>query len=222
MKKKKSAKTTQGSVTSIAGDLIVLVADKDTKESIQCLLEKRTASLGIREIKYEIVVHPERDPGCLTNADAILRPYLRRYLYALVVFDREGCGRDQEPRDSLERVVEDDLSKNGWNHSAAVAIDPELENWVWNPSPHVAYELGWEDDELTLVEWLVLNGWIATTDQSKPERPKEAMESVLKKAKKPRSSAIYRSIAGKVSFVQCVDPAFQKFLATIRNWFPAR
>jgi hypothetical protein len=65
------------------------------------------------------------------EAHDFLRPFVRSYARALVVFDREGCGQEQRPRDELEQIVEQHLARNGWDdHAAAIAIDPELENWV--------------------------------------------------------------------------------------------
>lgn len=125
-------------------------------------------------------------------------------------------------REQLELQVEGQLAAAGWHgNSAVIVIDPELENWVWSPSPHVSTALGWRDANEDLRQWLVEEGFLAAAAQAKLSRPKKAMEAVLRHVRKPRSSAIYREIAGKVSLTSCVDPAFQKFCQTLQGWFPA-
>jgi len=78
---------------TIESDLVVLTADKNMKFAIQGLLN-RPESLGIRPVTAEVFIHPERDPGCLLRADAFLRPFVNRFVHAIVMFDREGCGRE--------------------------------------------------------------------------------------------------------------------------------
>ena len=200
-------------------DLIVLAADKNISSAIEGILS-RPRPLGIRNLDVEIHVHPEKDPGCLTRSADLLRVFLKSCNRALVIFDREGCGQDQKSRQDLEGQVLKNLEQAGWHERAAViVIDPELENWIWSSSPHVATELGWKHQAGPLPTWLCQNGFLENEDQIKPLRPKEAMEAVLKKVRKPRSSAIYRAIAGKVSFERCVDPAFLKLKASLQSWF---
>jgi hypothetical protein len=202
-------------------DLIVLVADQDMLFSVRGLLSRPTA-LGTRPIAHDIYPHPYHDPACLLEAHNFLRPFIGSYARALVVFDREGCGQDQKPRDELERIVERRLAQNGWDdHAAAVAIDPELENWVWSNSPRVELVLGWKGMQPSLSEWLIQDGF-AQERCHKPARPKEAMEKALRMSKKSRSSSVFGQLAERVSVEGCADPAFNKFRGTLRTWFPIR
>ncbi len=123
-------------------DLALLVADADMREGFTALLGRHRA-LGIRLISFDIFRHDERDAGCFTRAHEYLRPLARRYEHALVVFDKEGCGSpDTVP--AIEADVRERLERSGWAHRAdVVVIDPELEVWVWSPSPAVATSLGW-------------------------------------------------------------------------------
>lgn len=202
-------------------DLIVLVADKDIKKSIEGLLEKRTHSLGIRPVQYKVLPNNEHDPGCLNRSAELLVSYCTTHAHALVIFDREGCGRETDTRTELEATVETALRKAGWDdRAAAIVIAPELENWVWSPSHHLEKCLGWNDPKQSLREWLLEKEFLAEGKQIKPARPKESMDVVLKYVKRPRSSAIYRAIAEKVSVTSCTDPAFQKLCKTLQTWFP--
>jgi hypothetical protein len=97
-------------------------------------------------------------------------------------------------------------------------IDPELEIWVWTDSPHVPTALGWKRDLTSLQRWLIDHHlWIA--GRAKPERPKEAMEKILRLNSRPRSSAIYEDLARKVSLQRCQDAAFLKLRETLVEWF---
>lgn len=202
----------------VESDLIVLVADKDTEMAIKGILE-RTASLAIRQIRYRILVHPRHDPGCLLSSHSFLQPFVHSYSYAIVVFDREGCGKDTKTREELEEIVENLLDNSGWeNRAKAIVIDPELEIWVWKNSPHVGAILGWKSIEQTVQSWLKQQGYFPE-GVAKPPRPKEAMDAVLRFVKKPHSSAIFNQLALQVSLKQCNDPSFQKLKSVLQEWF---
>jgi hypothetical protein len=199
-------------------DLIVLVADKNMQFALEGLLG-RHESLGIRPIVTKILVHPRRDSGTFRECHDFLRSWQNRASYALVVFDRDDRPAPP-PREDLERLVETRLAQNGWaDRSAAVVIDPELEVWVWSDSPHVPTALRWSGDQASLREWLVGKGYLQE-GQAKPQRPKKAVEDVLKLSGTPRSSSIYREIAGQVSFQRCTDPALVKLRTVLKQWFP--
>lgn len=200
-------------------DLIVLVPGGNDLETVKGLLS-RPEALGIREVAFEVVPHAKHDPGCFLQSPDFLRSYAGRYRHALVLFDREGSGREEKSREALEEDLERRLSAAGWeNRAAAVVMDPELEVWIWSDSPHVDEVLGWKYRRPTLRSWLVEAGFL-TEGELKPERPKEAVEKALRLARKPRSSARYRQLAERVSFHRCEDPAFQKLKEVLQGWFP--
>jgi hypothetical protein len=200
-------------------DLIVLAACKNSEAAIQGILS-RHQSLNIRRVEVDIRVHPDSDPGCRGEAHSFLRPFCNQYQHALVVFDREGCGRDAQSREQLEQGIEKRLATNGWQGRAAtVVFDPELESWVWSDSREVDTCLGWQSRQPSLREWLVAEGFLVA-DQIKPNRPKEAVEAALRIARKNRSSRIYKQLASQVSLKRCTDPAFLKLKTILQTWFP--
>jgi hypothetical protein len=198
-------------------DLVVLVPDKDMESAIAGLLSRHQA-LGIRQIKFKIHVHPWRDSGCFLNSHNFLCLMTNRYAHALVLFDHDGCGQEGQSRESLEEMVERQLSDAGWDDRAAVIVlDPELEIWVWSSSPHVDRCLGWEGKQPKLRHWLCSQElWLENT--SKPTDPKKAVEQALRKAQKPRSSSLYEQLAKAVSLQGCTDQAFAKFKAVMQRW----
>lgn len=200
-------------------DLAVLVADKNTEAALSALLA-RPQALGIRSIAASIFVHPRRDPGCVNEAHLFLRPFVQEYRHALVVLDHEGSGREELSAPELAAAIGERLEASGWRERGQViVIAPELEVWVWSPSPHVAQCIGWGDREPGLRDWLADTGhW--PTDQAKPHRPKEALEAALREIRRPRSSALYSDLAARVSLRGHDEPAFVALTAALQRWFP--
>jgi len=202
----------------IRKDLILLVADKNMEASLKGLLS-RFQALKVRQVTFDLYVHPERDPGCLLRGHDFLQPFAGQYDHALVMLDHEGCGKEQD-RSQLESVLEKRLAGTGWEgRAAAIVIAPELENWVWSDSPKVDMALGWEEKSPSLRDWLGEKGLLQAGDV-KPAEPKRAVELALWTARKPRSSAIYLELAKGVSTARCTDPAFAKLRQCLRDWFP--
>lgn len=201
-------------------DLVVLVADKNMEYALRGLLI-RHESLGIRPLVSEVLVHPRRDPGCLKQCHDFLRIYVREFTHALVLLDKEGCGRENRATEDLECSIEKNLKNNGWSGRAkAVVIDPELEIWVWNDSPEVDRILGWSDRTEKLKAWLQGKGFLGN-GLAKPKRPKEALEAALRIVRKPRSSAIYKELAETVDLTGCTDRSFLRLKGILQDWFPA-
>ena len=102
-------------------DLYVLVADQDMRETMLKLLG-RSKSLGIRPVTYTVERHLNRDPGCRTDALRYLHPRASKYRRALIVFDKEGCGRESATREEIQREVEQDLACAGWRQRSKVIV----------------------------------------------------------------------------------------------------
>jgi hypothetical protein len=199
-------------------DLVVVVADRDTEQAISALL-RRNQALQIRAVDFDIFVHPERDPGVLQRGVALLNEInaLQKYRYALLLFDREGCGKEALTPSELEQQVQQQLDMSGWQgRSAVVVIDPELESWVFATSPHVVDVFAGGDAE---VFQRVVESF-PKTPLGKPQKPKEAVEKLLRQKAIVRSSALYKELASRVSLKGCTDPAFQRLCAILRSWFP--
>lgn len=205
---------------AVRKDLFVLAADLGIANAIGSLLG-RPQSLGIGKPSFDIERHPGRDSGCRTGADNHLRPFRDRYRYALVVFDRHGCNSDL-PRAKIQQEVELRLEQGGWQErSKAIVIDPEIETWVWNASPHTADVLGWNGDYPKLQGWLETQGcW--RQGCPKPPEPKKAMTMAVRQTRVRRSPRLFSCLAAKASPRHCTDPAFDEFRATLRSWFPPR
>ena len=200
-------------------DLVCLVADKNMEATLSGLFS-RPRSLGIREIEFELLVHPLRDPGCYHSSADLLAGLRADARHELVVLDYSWEGVPAESAPSLERRMEHRLAPSGlapW--AVPIVIYPELESWVWSPSPHVDNALGWRGRSPGLREALRNNG-LWPTDAPKPPDPKAAVEWAAKETRLPRSSSIYRQIASRASTRRCQDRAFRKLRKQLQGWFP--
>ncbi len=206
-------------------DLIILVADGNMKATLEGLL-KRQRALRIRNINFKILVHPERDPGVYNNSIEILRGYWDTYEYALILLDKEGSGQEDKTEEKISKEIKDNLIRNGWktNRIEVIVIVPELDIWMWANSNKIseiirnrARGISWNSfDEIK--SFLEEKGfWIE--GNAKPNYPKEALEKILEISKIPRSSDYYKTIAEEVSFKNCQDEGFNKFINIIHKWF---
>ncbi len=199
-------------------DLVILVADIQQEKTIQTLLEERRHSLELGPVTFDIFRHSNHDPGVYRKAGAFLAAFTRQYRYALVLLDVAWEG---SPGDSaeIEQTIQTDLDRRGWQgQSAVIALDPELEAWVWANSPHVPTELGmtWEQ-----IKQLAEREGYWSPDTVKPAHPKALLEDVLYRTRKRRSSALFMRLTRRVGLAACQDAAFVRLRETLRAWFPA-
>ncbi len=200
-------------------DLLVLVADKNMEFLLKGVLPRIPKVEGLKEFSFDIFVHPYRDPGIYSDADEFLRGFSGEYSKTLVMLDHEGCGHGGKSREEIEKELENKLNKVGWkNRNCVVCIAPELENWIWVNEVRMREAISWNQNT-GLYDWLHNRG-LKAKECSKPDRPKEAFEKVLKVSSMPRSSAIYYEIGSKASYKQCKDNAFKKMLGYLKASFP--
>ena len=200
-------------------DLIVLAADKDMAQTLRGLFE-RPEALGIRTIDADIRVEEQHDPGCAQRGVTFLSIFSRQYRHGLLMFDHHGSGREKIPPLELQRDLNKEIGRTGWEDRAkAIVLEPELEAWVWGVSPHVAEVAGWKNGNSKLRRWLRDEAWLKE-GEVKPEQPALAFKAALRKARKSRSSSLYYRLAQKVSLARCEDRAFQELKEALREWFP--
>ncbi|MCP4658230.1 MAG: hypothetical protein GY856_22690 [bacterium] len=201
-------------------DLVVLVPGADEREALDELLSVRHASLGIRRVRYRLVKHSQRDPGCFHTGPQLLQPYQRLAEHALIVFDHEGSGQEGRNPQEVAEDLRHRMSLTGWGERAeVVVIHPELEVWIWSDSPQVDQVLGWKRRRLDLRPWMVEHG-LWPEEALKPPRPKESLERALREVSLRRSAALYRELAASVGLERCRDASFRQFRAILRSWFP--
>lgn len=207
---------------------VILVADSNMAAAFKGYFSRAQwhLSLGCAPFDFDssvggdlIVDEGGNDPGVYTKGHELLRPYQSSHDRALVVLDTEWDGSPGKA--AIERHITAKLVASGWAADAVkvIAIEPELENWLWQDNnPNVAQVLKYEGQP-NLRQWLEQNHWWPQ-GAAKPPRPKEAAEWVLRQTKQPRSSSIYQKLAERIAIKGCTDPAFLDMHAQLRAWFP--
>jgi hypothetical protein len=197
-------------------DLVVLVPDADIEFGLRALLARHQA-LRIREIKsIEFRRHPRRDPGTCREPESVLEGSSREFERALVVLDEAWTG--SPGRAAIESGVEARLARTFGTNVRCICICPEIEQWIWTDSPHLAAAVDW-DEPAKLREWLEERNLWARHSQ-KPADPKSALDAVLRDRRIPHSSALFAKLGERMSVVRCSDPSFVKLVEVVRGWFP--
>lgn len=207
-------------------DCLFLVADKNMEGMLKGFFSRDSfhRAMGCGQFDFDLrqdllVAHGQNDPGLYTRANEFLQPYASTHRHAVVIVDAEWSG--SPGKDAIMQRVSQHLRNAGWldDRGCAVVIDPELENWVWQDSPHVCSALGSDMTFAALRAELEAKGFWQP-NEVKPDRPKEAVEWALRQSRKGRSSAIYQQLAMRVTAKGCTDQAFHTLQSALLRWFP--
>lgn len=197
-------------------DLFVFVADADAQAVIKTILE-RPDSLQIRPITFMVDRHTMRDSGMVTDGPELIRLRLKKDDYArvLLIWDHEGSGKPDVKRCAAD--VRARLEMASWrDRSEAVAIVPELEEWVWHNVPAIAKLLGISEDEVERIKVTCSPGALITP------KPKDLFEAVVYRClrRKPLP-ADFEKIARSASLVKWQSSeSFRRIVTVLREWFP--
>lgn len=207
-------------------DCLFLVADKNMEGMLKGFFSREAfhQTMGCGHFDFDwrqdlVVAHGQNDPGLYTRANAFLQPYVGTHRHAVVIVDAEWEGSPGE--NTVSQRLQEHLVSAGWpdDNGCAVVIAPELENWVWQNSPHVCTALSF-DGQFPMLRAKLAEQGLWQQNEAKPAHPKEAVEWVLRQSKKGRSSAIYQQLATRVTARGCTDPAFQTLRNALLRWFP--
>ena len=178
----------------------------------------RGPSLGFHDLSIDYYAHPERDPGCFLRGHDFLRPFCRQYRHAMVMLDREGCGRSDWPANAWSRKSKIVWLLPGGASGGCHCPRSRTGNLGVERFTGSGVRAGWVGRQPRLADWLRDEGHL-TAGQPKPQDPKRAVEEALRIVRKQRSSAIYLHLAQRVSVHRCVYEAFLKFKTLLQQWF---
>ena len=198
-------------------DLALLVADKNMDFAMKGVLA-RPEALGIRAVEYEIRSHVHHDGGVRTTGPETLALLRGQFDHGILMLDWEGSGTDLTTAIGLEQELDSRLAPVWHSQAKSIVIEPELDSWMWGSDKILGQILGWSDQQ-GIRDWLRDREY-QFDENEKPARPKEALEELVRKLNRPRSSAIYEQITGKISLSRCIDPAFRRLKDVLRSWFP--
>ncbi len=204
-------------------DLVILVADSTMAAVFHALFGRERWDLTLQCAPFDIWPQEDifydplhTDGGVHQSAQELLRPYLNTHSYAIVVLDQQFGG--ELPAATVRKDIRTRLSQNGWkDRCEVVVIDPELEVWLWQDSPHVEQAVKFTGGSLRQH----LKGTGAWPEKApKPTEPKEAIQALVKGQRMLKTKVVYSRIARSMSAGGCTDSAFELFASTLRRWFP--
>ena len=165
-------------------------------------------------------MEPNHDPGCYERPTDLLRGYRQDAEHALLILDLAWDGVPAESGPDLEALIDEKLRQADMaDWAVPLVIEPELEAWVFSTSPHVSIVLGWKGPSSIRKTLEEQNLWKA--EDSKPADPKAALEYILGRTGKSRSSSLFRRLASRVSTASgCQDRAFLRLKTLLQGWFP--
>lgn len=211
-------------------DCLFFVADNAMADVIGGFLGRGhiESRIGCREFQFrfadDMLIGPAfggyTDGGMHMHCHRLLQEsrYMNSHQHVIVMFDKKFGG--ERPASEVREETMSRLQANGWSDGAAdvVVIDPELEVWIWQDSPHVQAIVGHRGERSLRDSLKTATEWPGGHD--KPLQPKVLFRNVCKRNRTSFSSSLYRDIVEKVSVKQCKDPAFQQLAETLRRWFP--
>lgn len=206
-------------------DCIFLVADSNMRACIEGFLGRpeyakrlRTGLFAFDAQKDLIVDEGGSDPGVYRRAHELLKSYRATHSHAVVILDNQWDGSPGAVQ--IGASIRENLENAGWPAEAiaVIVIDPELEAWFWQDSVHIERAVAHVGPPTLRAKCEQDGTWPA--DRPKPTDPKQLLETMLRRANRPRSSSVYREVTSVVTVRSCEDPAFQLLCEHLRRWFP--
>lgn len=198
-------------------DIVFLVPDKNTEYTVRGAIG-RHAALGIRPIDCDVIVDPGRDGGVRARGKTILDLERSRFHHAVMILDYEGSGTSGTA-DQLQLDLDAQLATAWADAAKVIVVRPEIDIWMWGNDTHLHHVLG--SDFGVGVRTFLKNAGFLFDENNKPQRPKEALETAFRQVRLPRSSAMYRDLASRLSLANCTDTAFRRLQEALVRWFPA-
>lgn len=204
-------------------DLFLLTADADALAFMKSVLA-RPEALGIRPITIEFMRHPMKDAGVVKDGPETARLYKGKCAKALMLWDHHGSGHETRyPADKSAVLIQERLAGISWaGNSGAVALVPELEEWLWCAAPSVAHYFAVAHD--TLQSWM--NEYAGkkrlSVEEITKKYPKELFEYLcVSKMKRSISPRDFEEIGKGIKIGDLAQSAsFARILELLRNWFP--
>ena len=206
-------------------DCVFFVADKSMSETFAGFFSRpdRCQQLNCGPFEFVrsedlFVAAGQNDPGLYTRADELLRPFQNSHRRAVVALD---CDWDGSPgQAAILDAIARQMMESGWDGErfVVIAIEPELEQWIWQDSTVLETALRHQGPPSLRSVLAQRDLWPAGL--AKPPQPKEAFIQVQHENGVKKSSAIFGRIAKEVQIAGCTDAEFLKLAQTLRAWFP--
>jgi hypothetical protein len=207
-------------------DCMFYVADLNMAEAFKGFLQRDKFQLSLRCGAFEFDALQDlarakgkTDGGLWRHAGSLLKGYLQTHRRLVVCLDCDFGGSPGQAQ--IKADITRQLLAVGWQQQnfLVLAIDPELEQWIWQDSIHIEHTLKHQSPPKLRDALAASKHW--PVGQNKPTNPKEVLEMLVdQNLQGDRSSSLYAKITSKVSPTRCTDPEFQALRKQLQVWFP--
>ena len=204
-------------------DLFVLTADSDAQAFIRAILQRHQA-LQIRPITFEVRRLTGRDSGMVKEGPEIARAMVRKTEYSrlILMWDHHGSGWDKRPLATAADRIQQRLDGVTWtDRSGAIAVEPELEEWLWTSPGSIMEQLGSNVAEFDALVAALANKLGMPRERCCRHKPKELFEAVLyqKKRRRPLPED-FASLASSADIEDMSNSeTFAHFVDLLKAWF---
>lgn len=192
-------------------DLVVLLADQDTRRFVGAIIDRGMERHCLPPIKLKYVIDTMKDASVVRSADRLLRPFARQpWPRVVIIWDHHGSAPGRKSPQAVEEDVRALVEGTGFprEHILTLAIEPELE---------VLLGPVWESI-------LVRLGEIGS--QPRPEiafdahDPKKALEMAAAKAHVRLAPHVFKEFGSRVSILALKKSTVGERLSShLERWF---
>jgi len=205
-------------------DLFVFTADADALAVIRSVLA-RPLAIGIRPVTYEVDRHTGRDPGMVRSGPELARMRVSKTAFAklVLIWDHKGSGWEEKSADRAREEIQTRLKQVTWEgRSEAVAVVPEIEEWLWHSPISLAGHLQTGLAKLSALVQDFASKQNLDCDTCKLRYPKEVLEEIFYRLARRRPlPRDFEQIAMTASLNDWqTSQTFGVLVNTLRRWFP--
>jgi hypothetical protein len=210
-------------------ELFIVVADADVEQFLAHTLRRGVERRCLREFTWEIRRDPMRDAGVRQSPLRSVPDLRGDRAKLLVVLDHDGCGRELERPDEVERSLMNQLARAGIPDGGAdcVVLAPELEAVlvpVWDSVAEIIAQKRHRQAPTPAQVMRALASPLECPSQAwqavLAQRPKECLHALLRLLQLRHQSALFGEVACRVSLPslkQGVHAA--RLFARLNEWF---
>jgi hypothetical protein len=205
-------------------DLYVFTADADALAVIRSVLA-RPLAIGIRPVTFKVNRHTGRDPGMVRSGPELARMRVPKTAFEklVLIWDHKGSGWEEKPPDRAREEIQIRLNQVTWeDRSEAVAVVPEIEEWLWHSPASLGGHLKTGLAQLNAMVQDFASKRNLDCSTCKLRYPKEVFEEIFYRlARRKPLPRDFEQIAMTASLDDWqTSQTFGALVNTLRRWFP--
>jgi hypothetical protein len=173
--------------------------------------------------------HPfSHDSGIVKDGPELVRSNIKKNAYSkvLLLWDQQGSGWEKlDPLVCQEKIMTRLRGVSWKDHSAAIVICPELEEWLWHDPSAIQKYLQLAEADFSHQVTQYAKKTTMTIEAAKSKAPKELLQHLfsVKLHKSKVLPAEFSKMAGRANLKTWRQSAsFRAMAETLQAWFPGK